>query len=1045
MNPQTPAAWWSFVKSRHFLSITLPILLVLGIAGAVATTIAARNQHAALRANLERRVLMAVVAFDSSAWYRFTSADFDSEDPHYDILLTKLRSLTDVSAGINEASLYMLQEAGTDTILLVGDSTPSGNEVSPPSSHVVLQPSQTLLNTFTGRTSEPGRVNYEGPVSDSTSTWYIGYTPVTYPGTFDVIGVLALKADARAWHMRVMEVAASYLLTTLLLCAVVLFFSAHTFYIRRSSQRLAESEQRFRDMALSCSDWLWEIDERNHYIYCSDGVEKVAGIHPGSLIGRTPFEFMQPEEGVAFRNRLSELRATGGSLFEFERRIVKKQDRPLVLLTSCVPTFYEDGKVRGFRGVNIDITKRRAQSEQLRRLRRAVESTVESIILLNAKGNIVDVNQATSIQTGLSPEELIGQPIQNLQFEKIDIDAGRAMMKALRERMAWQGILWFTNSQGRTMEMSSTLSPISNEGISEGFVMVLHDITEAGEAQREIERQNRELEVARREAEGALKVKDEFLANISHEIRTPLNAVIGMSNLLLETELEPLQHEYAEIVRSAADQLLALVNDFLDISKIESGNLTLESIDFDLRTCLEEVVDLLGMRANEKNIELALLVRSTVPERVVGDPTRLRQIVLNLVSNAVKFTDVGHVAIEAEARALEDGKIRLFISVSDTGIGIPELAISGLFTVFQQLDSSITRRYGGTGLGLSISKKLVSAMNGSIEVDSTVGKGSTFRFSVELERAQSRTAFDTGRRLKLNGRNILVIDPHRLNQFVVGEMLSQWHCRHTAATSASEAISRLQEAVSHNDLFDIVILDSSVPDAEGMNLAARIRQVPGAERVSLVMLTSTPRVGDAARMRDAGFMAYLTKPIKAGHLLDALSTVMGRASDKQREVTTAAGETGDKGEPPQIITRHILAESKRSNVKILVVEDNKVNQMVAVRLLERLSYHADVAANGREALQALHEGNYNLVLMDCQMPEMDGYAATRALRQAEAASASHAHAIIVAMTAEAMKGDRERCLSAGMDDYIAKPVNLKELESVLLRYLGTDESEGAPV
>ena len=1045
MSLRIPGVWWSYLKSRHFLSITLPILIVLGVAGAVATTIAARQEHATLRANLERRVLMAVVAFDSSAWYRFTSAEFDTEDPHYDILLTKLRSLTDERAGINVASLYMLKDAESDTVILVGDSTLGENEVSAPSGHVILQPSQTLLNTFAGRTSEPGRVNYEGPVTDSKGTWYIGYTPITYPGTFDVIGVLALKADAHSWQMRVMEVAASYLLTTLLLFAVVLFFSAHNFYIRRSSQRLAESEKRFRDMALSCSDWLWEIDEDNRYIYCSEGVEKVAGIDPNSLMGHTPFEFMDPEEGVAFRNRLTELRESGGSLFEYERRIVKRADRPLVLLTSCVPTFYENGKVRGFRGVNIDITSRRAQNEQMRRLRRAVESTFESILLLNAKGYIVDVNQATLRQTALSREELLGQSIQSLRFDKIDPDAARAMLKALRDGQPWQGTLWFTNNQGHTMEMSSTLSPIFSEGVSEGFVMVLHDVTEAGEAQREIERQNRELEVARREAEEALKVKDEFLANISHEIRTPLNAVIGMSNLLLDTNLEPLQREYTEIVRSAADQLLALVNDFLDISKIESGNLSLETIDFDLRTCLEEVVDLLGIRANEKNIELALLVRPSVPERVIGDPTRLRQIVLNLVSNAVKFTDVGHVAIEAEARVLENNKVRLFISVSDTGIGIPESAIPGLFTLFHQLDSSITRRYGGTGLGLSICKKLVSAMNGSIEVESTVGKGATFRFSVELAIGQGRTAFDTGRRLKLNGRNILIIDPHRLNQFVVGEMLSQWRCRHSAAISASEAMNRLQESISQNDMFDIIILDSSVPDAEGMNLAARIRQVPGAERVPLVMLTSTPRVGDAARMRDAGFMAYLTKPIKAGHLLEALSAVMGRAADKQSKTSQAAGEVGSTGDTPQFITRHVLAESRRSNIKILVVEDNKVNQMVAVRLLERLGYHADVAANGREALQAMQDGNYSLVLMDCQMPEMDGYAATRELRRAEARGATHSHVIIVAMTAEAMKGDRERCLAAGMDDYIAKPVNLRELESVLLRYLGTDESAGAPV
>ena len=692
MSLRIPSVWWAYVKSRHFLSITLPILVVLGVAGAVVTTIAARNAHATLKANLEHRVLMAVVAFDSSAWYRFTSTEIDTEDPNYDILLTKLRSLTDERVGINVASLYMLQETGSDTVLLVGDSTSTEQDVAGPSNHVLLQPSETLLNTFAGRNSEPGRVSSEGPVSDSNGTWFIGYTPVTYPGTFDVIGVLALKADARAWHMRVMEVAASYLLTTLLLFALVLFFSAHSFYIRRSSQKLADSEQRFHDMALSCSDWLWEINEFDRYIYCSEGVEKVAGINPVNLMGHTPFELMEPEEGIAFRNRLAELRENGGSLFEYERRIVNSRAKPLVLLTSCVPTFFENGKVRGFRGVNIDITSRRAQSEQLRRLRRAVHSTAESILLLNAKGTIVDLNEATLRQTGLSRDDLLGQPVQSLQFDKIESEAFRSMIKALRDGQSWQGILWFTNSHDRTMEMSGTLSPIFTDGVTEGFVMVLHDISEAGEAKREIERQNRELEVARREAEQALRVKDEFLANISHEIRTPLNAVIGMSNLMLETRLEPLQREYMGIVLSAADQLLALINDFLDISKIESGNLTLESIDFDLRTCLEEVMDLLGIRANEKNIELALLVRPSVPERVIGDPTRLRQIVLNLVSNAVKFTEVGHVSIEAEARALDDNKIRLFVSVSDTGIGIPESAIPSLFTMFHQLDSSITRR-----------------------------------------------------------------------------------------------------------------------------------------------------------------------------------------------------------------------------------------------------------------------------------------------------------------------------------------------------------------
>ena len=1021
-------SWKAYLGSRHFLLVVLPAVVVTLAVGALAARMSALNERGHLYTNLERRVLTASVAFDASSWYRFTASVADLNDPEFDVVLTKLRSLTDSASDIRFARIYTRR--GND-IILSADSAVLDEPAFAEIGSVVMDAPPALRNSFTGIGSTIGDVVFEGPVSDSRGSWIMGFTPILNPGTFDVIGVLALHADARLWNWRIARTAAPYLIISLLASGLVLFFSVHSFRMRQAALRLAMSERRFRDMALSCSDWLWEMDENDVYTFCSDGIERVTGVRASEVIGRTPYDFTVQPDSDRFRAKLQELRESGGTLLEFIRRVRLENGREFVLRTSCVPTLDEQGRVRGFRGVNINMTERIAQAEQIRRLSRALESTAEAVAIFDGDQRVLDVNEALLRQSGFPRTELVGAPAEMLLHQPLDEETRASMCEVLGRGESWQAILWLLRRDGPSYEAAVTVSPIlGEEGRIEAYVALCRDITQEREAQRESERRNRELEKARADAETALRVKNEFLANVSHEIRTPMNAVLGMTTLLLDTELNPAQREYAEIVRNAGDQLLGLINDILDFSKIESGHLRLESIDFDTRTCLEEVVDLLGARAFEKDIELALLVRPSVPERIIGDPTRLRQVVQNLVSNAVKFTHKGHVIIEADARPGHDHEhASLFISVTDTGIGIPEDQIPELFEMFHQLDSSMTRKYGGTGLGLSICKRLVGAMGGLIEVKSRVGEGSVFSFRVEVGVAPPRRPADTGRRVSLKDKHVLVVDDHGVNRFVMGELLRTWKCHCTEATSAAEAVGIIAERHRAGAPFDIALVDHNMPDFDSERLARDILSIPGLPPLPLVILTSIPRAGDAMRMRDAGFNAYLTKPIKADQLLEALITVL-------------AGPDGDSangaGAERPMVTRHVLAEKRRGRVRILVVEDNKVNQMVATALLEKLGHHADVAGDGNDALDALRVNRYDLVLMDCQMPGMDGFQATREIRKRETGSGRRT--VIVAMTAGVMAEDRERCLVAGMDDFLGKPIQEAELRAILTRHLASSNT-----
>ena len=653
-------------------------------------------------------------------------------------------------------------------------------------------------------------------------------------------------------------------------------------------------------------------------------------------------------------------------------------------------------------------------AERTSYLNALIENSPLAILVLDAQRRIQYCNPAFENLFQYRREEALGAPIDGLLAEgDLLVEAREAVQKTFEGR-AVNLIIRRQRKDRSLVDVEIHTVGLIVKGEVVGSLAIFQDISVRKRTEEQMQR-------AKEAAEAASRAKSEFLANMSHEIRTPLNGVIGMTDLALDTDLTSEQREYLETVKLSADSLLIVINDVLDFSKIEAGKVDLDIADFDLREALEATLKTLALRADEKGLELLCEVAPEVPEMAKADPTRIRQVVVNLVGNAIKFTEHGEVALKVSIEH-EEGPSRIaHFTVTDTGIGIPSEKLAAIFDPFSQADTSTTRKYGGTGLGLTISSRLVAMMGGQIWVESEVGKGSRFHFTIKLETSEKKVEVGAPAPASLfRDVKVLVVDDNRTNQRILHGMLVRWEMRPTLVGSGEEALANLSTAYEAGHPYGLILTDMHMPHMDGFTLVERIRERPELSAATIMMLTSAGHRGDAERCKQLGISAYLLKPIRQSELREAIARVLGAQEQK--------------GAIP-LITRFSLHDARDAAgvLRILVAEDNPVNQRLITRLLEKRGHRVVLAPNGFLAVQALEKEAFDLVFMDVQMPEMDGVEATGLIRQKELRTGEHQP--IIALTAHAMKGDEEKCLAAGMDGYLSKPIRPQELDKVLDKYV----------
>jgi PAS domain S-box-containing protein len=815
---------------------------------------------------------------------------------------------------------------------------------------------------------------------------------------------------------------------------------------KRVEAALGESEEKHRLLIENSHDIIYTLTADGVFTFVSPAWTALLG-HPVAEVVGHPFQrFIHPDDHAGCTMFLQAVIETGQRQEGVEYRVRHADGTWYWHTSGAVALRDEAGIIVGLEGTSRDVTERKRAEEELKRSEKALrrQNGLFSALLKNLPIGVfmVDVPSGRPLLANDAALHLLGPGILPDGSRPALAEIYRSHRVGSRVPYPAEETPIVRGMSGETSHVDDMVveRPDGTETLLEAFgapviddqgriwasLASFSDVTDRkrDEAQlREINSDLEEITTRARElasqAKQASQAKSEFLANMSHEIRTPMNGVIGMTGLLLDTELSADQRQYAEIVRTSGEALMGLINDILDFSKVEAGKLDLEMLDFELRTTMEDVAELLAVKAHEKGLEVVCRADPEVPVLLRGDPGRLRQILLNLGGNAVKFTHQGGVTLRASVAAGDEQRVTVRFEVTDTGIGIPRDRQGALFSPFTQVDGSTTRKYGGTGLGLAISRQLAELMGGAVGLESEENQGSTFWFTAVLER---RPAGQIPVPAPLAGVRVLVVDDLNSNALLVTTLLESWGCRFATAAGGEAALNRLREAVAAGDPFGVALLDKLLPGMDGVELGRRIKESPELRDTRLIMMTSHGERGDATRITQVGFAGYLTKPLRQSQLRECLALVLGRGDSP-----LAAPGAG-------LVTRHTVAESRKHRARILLAEDNVTNQLVALKILEKLGYRADVVANGREALVALRDIPYDLVLMDCQMPELDGFEATHEIRDPESQVRDH-RVPIIAMTAHTMKGDREKCLAAGMDDYLGKPVRPAELAAALDRWL----------
>ncbi len=817
----------------------------------------------------------------------------------------------------------------------------------------------------------------------------------------------------------------------------VMSLEEEVLHLTSLQESLQQNQERLDSILGSLQDVVWSVGaEHWELLYMNSAAQQVYGRPVSQFLENRNLwlEVVHPED----RERVAQLTSTmlkAGSA-DMEYRILRPSGEVRWLRYRARVVKEAGGKAIRIDGISSDITEGKLAEEERQKLALLVEHSSNFISMISLVGKMLFLNQAGRRLVGIdSAGDLLSTNIRDCCTPETWKLLRDTALPATRETGHWLGDGQFRHFKtGAAIDVQMNIflvrHPQSGEPLCIGTVV--RDITER-------KRYEAALVEAREAALATSRIKSQFLANMSHEIRTPMNGVLGMAGLLAKTELTPEQQDFVETIQASGQNLLRVINDILDFSKLEAGVMQLENIEFDLSSCLEDVVDLLATPADAKGIELMGWIDADVPRKCIGDPTRLRQVLMNLTGNAIKFTAMGEVVIQASLESETPTEAMVYFRVTDTGIGISADDLHKLFQSFSQVDASTTRQYGGTGLGLAISKQIVELMGGEIGLESQVGHGSTFWFSVRLGKAATHP--DSGGEIshpELAGVKLLVVDDNATNRFSLAYMTSGWGMRVTEASCGLEALKALKGAAAAGQPFDIALVDMQMPQMDGEKLCKLILLDPTLARTRLVVMTSLSLRDIAERIRKAGFGDYLIKPVKESRLFDILITCLAKPARNEiggRNPQIPKSRPPIPNDPTSKIRNRTTQPPqntvKRRNLKILVVEDNAINQKVVINQLKQLGYPADCAGNGQEALDILEKKEYDIVLMDCQMPVLDGYGATVVLRKREGADR---HTVVIAMTANAMKGDRERCLAAGMDDYLSKPVDMTALGAALERW-----------